>query len=171
MSKWIFRLASLAAAAVLGLAASSAHAIWTHAVSACVVDDDDVAEYAAGTTILVHRAGVTGNIVTRCNVVDVDFGPGSTSLQLVYVDPDGPATAYSVTARLRSIANTGASTTIATVSSNAGPASAAQQLRSVGFNHVFDFYNNAYIVEVIVTRFDTLRTPSASIVRIVGVIE
>jgi hypothetical protein len=72
-----------------------------------------------------------------------------------------------VEAKLMAVANvTGVVTTIATFTSNNFPSSPTSQMHSVTFSHTFNFYANAYYVQVRVRRTSTTSNPKLSLVRI-----
>jgi hypothetical protein len=144
---------------------------WTHAVNACAIDESDVEVANVSSNSLSHRSPRIGRLLARCNVetLPITFQPGEIlELELVYTDQDGPGTAYSVSATLLRITNSGAVSTVETVNSNTRPGSTSFQTLTVPFIHFFDFNSNAYYVEVRILRFDVVQTPAAAIVRIIG---
>jgi hypothetical protein len=149
--------------------ASASHqseGVWAHAVNACAIDEDDINEYMVGPGLNL-KAGIVGTITARCNVENLPVHGGE--LELVYLDPDGPGTAYQVIAKLRRLSNSGKVFTLATVDSNNANcpgASPAFQTCSKPFPADFNFYNSAYFVTVTVFRNDAAQTPVGAIVRI-----
>jgi hypothetical protein len=151
--------------------ASASHqsaGVWANAVTACAIDEADVSEYSVG-RFLAPKAGIVGSVTARCNVENLPVSSGN-ALQLIYRDPDGHGTAYRVVAKLQQLTNSGAVVTLATVDSNAGPASASFQSQTAGFGHDFNFIDNAYYVEVTVSRGKALQAPAAAIVRIIATV-
>ena len=145
---------------------------WAHAVNACAIDEANVGQYQVGVSFLSHEATATGPLIARCNVENLPIDPGDVlGLELVYRDQDGPGTAYSVSARLLATTNSGSVVQIAVVNSNTGPVSTSFQRSQIAtFSHDLNFANNAYYVEIIVSRNNTAQAPAAAIVRIVGLI-
>jgi hypothetical protein len=147
--------------------------IWANAVTGCAIDDADLSEYLVG-RFLSQKPGKIKAIVARCNVENLPLNPpgfgNPNVLELVYLDPDGPGTAYRVIARLQQLTNSGTVITLATVDSNTGPASPAfqSQHRLFPAGHDFNFINNAYYVEVTVFRSNAQLVPAAAIVRLLG---
>ena len=144
--------------------------VWAHAVNACAIDEADLSKYAFNLYKLSHKPGIVGKITARCNIENLPITPSgdAPAFLVTYLDPDGPGTAYRVLARLQQITNSGSAFTVATVDSNEFPASTSFQTQSAIFSHDFDFYNNAYYVEVIVQRTNNAQAPAAAIVRIAG---
>ena len=156
--------------------ASASHqsvGIWANTVNGCAIDEANVGQYEVG-KFLSHKAGIKTKIVARCNVENLPLTPPGfnnvNGLELVYRDPDGPGTAYSVVAKLKQLTNSGAVVTLATVDSNAGPASPSFQSRFELLSHDFDFDKNAYFVEVTVIRSNDQQVPAALIVRLKGIL-
>jgi hypothetical protein len=151
--------------------ASASHqseGIWAHAVNACAIDEDDISEYMVGPGLNL-KAGIVGTITARCNVENLPIiraSDNSNTLQLVYLDPDGPGTAYQVIAKLRRLSDSGKVFTLATVDSNTRVASPSFQSGLATFSHDFNFANNVYFVTVTVFQSDTPQVPVAAIVRI-----
>ena len=141
-------------------------------MNACAIDETNVGEYLVGLSFLSHRSPLTGTLTACCNVENLPVTPGGDvlGLQLVYRDQDGAGTAYSVSARLLAITNSGAVATLVVVNSNTGPASTSFQTMNTQFSHDFNSINNAYYVEVTVFRNNPAQAPAAAIVRIVGLI-
>jgi hypothetical protein len=159
--------------------ASASHqsaGIWANAVNACAIDEADLNEYTFSPNRLTHKPGVVGPIVVRCNVENLPLTPPGfgdvNGLELVYRDPDGPGTASRVVARLQQLTNSGTVVTLATVDSNTGPTSPAFQSLHTLFphGHDFNFINNAYYVEVVVSRSNAQLVPAAAIVRLIGIV-
>jgi len=168
----ITTLGPLTALAPPASASHQSAGIWSHAANACTVDEVDVAEYAVDLRALSHRPGVVGTVTARCNVENLPLvlGGDTPALELVYRDPDGPGTAYSVFARLRAVARNGSVLTIATASSNTAAASTSYRSVFQPFSHDFNFRNNAYYVEITVFRSNLSQAPAAALVRLVGIV-
>jgi hypothetical protein len=155
--------------------ASASHlsqGVWAQAVNTCAIDEADLRKYQFNIYKLSHRPEIVGKITARCNVENLPITPSgdATAFLVTYLDPDGPGKAYRVLVRLQQITNSGSAFTVATVDSNNFPASASFQTQSALISHDFEFYNNAYYVEVIVYRTNTAQAPAAAIVRIAGII-
>ncbi|HEY7042993.1 MAG TPA: hypothetical protein VH419_04925 [Nocardioidaceae bacterium] len=165
-------LGILAAAAGAGTSPSEAavadYTVWTSVPSACSPDEASTGRYDAHVSAFKHANGATGQLVTRCNVVNLpEFGLGdSQRLQAVYRDTDGVGTGQQVLVDLIQARPDGSTVILARLNSNSFSGSQASQTRSVGYTHNFDFEHNAYYVEVRVTRSSTSTTPAASTVRL-----
>jgi len=143
-----------AACAMLALAltASAQNSVSTHVPSACTVDEDSTAKYEFNGGELRFRGAETGIITVRCNVVNLrDDGqdPRWGVLEVVYRDPDG-AGANQVTATLKRVSNSGVTSTVpgALFVSNAFAGAAGVQMRQANFAHAFNFFSNAYFIEI-----------------------
>lgn len=160
------------AAAGPSSAVGSTATVWTHVPSTCTPDEASDGRYDVHVSSFKHRAGATGQIVTRCNVVDLpQFGSGEVPvLQVVYKDGDGTATGEQVLVDLIEARPDGSTSIMARFNSNAFSGSAATQRRFVELTRSFDFNQNGYYVDVRVTRSSTATTPSASTVRLTRVI-
>lgn len=145
-------------------ASNQSEGVWAHAVNACAMNEADLNEYAVGQFLTLQK-GIVGKLVAYCSVENLPI-LGGDELELIYRDPDGRRMGSRVIAKLQQLTNSGEVITLATVDSNAGPASPSFQARSKTFSHNFDFVNNAYYVEVIVSRSDVKLVPAAAIVRI-----
>jgi len=165
-----------ALAAIAGTVPSTAavgpYTVWTHVPSACAPDEASMGRYDAHVSAFKHAPGATGQIVTRCNVVDLpEFGIGGTPvLQASYRDSDGPGANEQVLVDLIQARPDGLTTILARLNSNNFGASAGTQTQRVPFNHAFDFERNAYYVEIRVTRGTTAPAPAASTVRLTSVV-
>lgn len=144
---------------VTALFATHSHAAngeWTTIASACALDEAATGRYVADGAAVYLASGVTGDIVLRCNVTDpADWfnfnNPLWSMMDVTFNDTDGQGIDKVVTAQLRRVHEaTGVSTTLVTFTSNVF--AAGQQLRSTVFNHVFDFYNYAYYVQITLRR-------------------
>jgi hypothetical protein len=141
--------------------------VWAHAVNACAIDEADLREYRFDPNSMLHRAGVIGTIVARCNVENLPIVPGNQyRLELIYRDPDGMGNQYRVVARLIRIDNAGAVAQLALVNSNIAAGGMAFQSLQAPFATDFNFIENAYYVEVSVFRDNVEQVPAAAIVRI-----
>lgn len=146
-------------------ASHESEGIWANAVAGCAIDEADVNEYSVS-RFLAPKAGIAGSVTARCNVENLPLNSGNT-LELIYRDPDGSGKANKVIAKLQQLTNSGAVVTLATVDSNTGSASISFQSLTAGFGHHFNFNDNAYYVEVTVTRKSGIQAPAAAIVRII----
>ena len=140
---------ALLAAALPALAQNS---VSTHVASTCTLDEDSVTKYEFNNGELRFRGTETGVITARCNVVNpLDNGqdPSWGVLETVYRDPDG-AGVNLVTVTLRRVSNAGVTATVpgATFSSNLFGGAAGVQMRGVNFAHGFNFFSNAYYLEI-----------------------
>jgi hypothetical protein len=167
---------ALAVVAGIGVGPSSAvgstATVWTHVPSACTPDEASAGRYDVHVSSFKHAAGATGQIVTRCNVVDLpEFGSGDFPvLDVVYKDGDGTATGEQVLVDLIEARPDGSTSIMARFNSNTFSGSAATQRRFIDFTRAFNFNQNGYYVEVRVSRSSTATAPSASTVRLTRVI-
>ncbi|MGA8210341.1 MAG: hypothetical protein WB441_05695 [Nocardioidaceae bacterium] len=163
--------------AVAGLAAipaspsaavGSSATVWTHVPSACSPDEASFGRYNSHVASFKHARRARGQIVTRCNVVNLpEFGRGRIPvLEVLYRDRDGRWTREGVRVDLVQARPNGSTTIVARFNSNNYPGRAYTQRRRVAFNHAFDFNRNAYYVDVRVTRSSTSAAPEASTVRL-----
>lgn len=167
-----------ALAVVAGVAAEPSSAVggsatvWTHVPSTCTPDEASTGRYDVHVSSFKHATGATGQIVTRCNVVDLpEFGVGEFPvLEVVYKDSDGIATGQQVLVDLIEARPDGSTSIMARFNSNAFPGSAATQRHFIAFTRSFNFHQNAYYVDVRVTRTSTATAPSASTVRLTKVV-
>jgi hypothetical protein len=164
-------------AVAIGLIGQSAGAqgsvtVWTHAASACSPDEASFGRFDAHVSSFKHAPAATGQIVTRCNIVDLpQFGIGEIQvLDVVYRDQDGPGTAQRVRAELIRSNNAGVTSVIRTFDSNAFAGSSATQRRFVSYSHTFNFEANAYFVQVRVDRATTNITPLIATVRLTKIV-
>jgi hypothetical protein len=140
----------------LALPAAAQNTVSTHVASTCTVDEDSTAKYEFTGGELRFRGAETGAITVRCNVVDQrDDGqdPRWGVLEVVYRDPDG-AGANQVTATLKRVGNTGVTSTVAGAlfNSNSFAGAAGVQMRQANFAHAFNFFSNAYYIEIKLAR-------------------
>ena len=146
------------AGALLGFTfpAAAQNSISTHVASTCTVDEDSTAIHQFTGGELGFRAGSTGAITARCNVVnprDDGQNPQWGVLEVVYRDPDG-AGANQVVATLKRVSNSGVTTTVPGVifNSNNFAGAIGVQMRSVNFVHGFNFLSYAYYIELRIVR-------------------
>lgn len=167
---------ALAVVAGVGAGPSSAvggsATVWTHVPSTCTPDEASTGRYDVHVSSFKHATGATGQIVTRCNVVDLpEFGVGEFPvLEVVYKDSDGIATGQQVLVDLIEARPDGSTSIMARFNSNAFTGSAAAQRHFIAFTRTFNFHQNAYYVDVRVTRSSTATAPSASTVRLTKVV-
>jgi hypothetical protein len=139
---------------------SSAHAAdgeWTTVAAACVPDEDSVGLYQFEQARFEFSGASTGQIVARCNITDpadlLGDNPSWGLMDVTYNDPDGFFNSSRVRVQLRRVhETTGASTTIATFDSNLF--GIGQQLKTLNFNHAFNFVDYAYYLTIILDRTD-----------------
>lgn len=174
--KGLLTLGAISLLTLLASGEAQAQSIWTHAASACAVDETSAAKYAVGTTGAFYFAsGQTGTIVARCNVTnprDDGDDPLWNYLEVAYRDPDGAAAGSQVIASLyRLNPTTGGWTRLVTFDSNAFAATgynvAGTAFPNGFFDSDFDFDAYAYLVEIQVRRSDTANNPLISTVRLV----
>ena len=164
----------LAAVSVLS-AIPSAEAraeIWTHAASACAVDETSAAKYEVNAARFMVKGGamLPATVVARCNVTqarDSGVAPYWNWLEVTYRDPDGTHTGNQVKALLYRVSNaTGGIVLLATFDSNALPAT-GDNTDGVLFGGIIDFFRYAYFVEIQVKRTDDANGPTISNIRLV----
>ena len=173
---WLIPPIAIGAVAV-GLVGQSAGAqgpvtVWTHVASACSPDEASFGRFDSHVSSFKHAPGATGQIVTRCNIVDLpQFGIGEIPvLDVVYRDQDGSGTAQRVRAELIRSNNAGTTSVIKTFDSNAFAGSPATQRRFVSYSHAFNFDTNAYFVQIRVDRTTTSVTPLIATVRLTKIV-
>jgi hypothetical protein len=179
-SKWtIAAAASACAVAVVAGAASgpssavgSSSTVWTHVPSTCTPDEASTGRYDVHVSAFKHASGATGQIVTRCNVVDLpQFGTGDVpALEVLYKDADGAGTGAQVVVDLIEARPDGLTSIMAHFNSNAFPGSTATQRRHITYTRLFNFNQSAYYVEIRVTRSSTATAPAASTVRLTQIV-
>jgi hypothetical protein len=126
---------------------------WTTAASACMPDEAAIASYTNDSAASSIAAGITGDIVVRCNVSSpTDLGtPNWNKMDVTFNDPDGPGTDKAVLVSLRRVhEDTGVSSTITTANSNTRPA--GQQKLTHDVMHAFDFEHYAYYLQITIRR-------------------
>jgi hypothetical protein len=143
----LFVLTVLATAPLTALAQSRP---WTSVGSAGTVDEADpgIVVFNQGIASLSGGAAVGASLDIRYNVVAVDGVFGGDGLALRARFRDAGATERVILRLKRYSFVNGVTQTLLTLDSNATPASAAFQTRSVGACGLgLDFLNNAYFVE------------------------
>jgi hypothetical protein len=137
---------------------------WTHAASACVVDEDSVGKFEfanadfkfRGTNLSTVATG-TGALIpitARCNVVNPfdERNPDWNRLVVGYQDSNGTNAQNGAIVRLKRISRpSGAVFVEATFSSNDQSATNRTE-RSIPVNHEWDFLRNEYFVQIELTR-------------------
>lgn len=159
--KYQYKLMTMLAGGLL-LASTGVRAqTWSSAASVCQPGSDSVGLYSFSSATFQFGGSNTGQIRTRCAVVNpLDTGdPKWTTLSMGYVDPDGTGIDYQVDAQLARVnKQTGAAAIIKTLDSSSfsstGPA-----IHSITFTHTFDFSNYAYYISLTLTRGDTAQNP------------
>jgi len=178
-SRWTIAAAAsacalAAVAAVAGVASGPSSAVgststvWTHVPSTCTPDEASTGRYDVHVSAFKHASGATGQIVTRCNVVDLpQFGTGDVpALEVLYKDAGSGA---QVTVDLIEARSDGLTSVMAHFNSNLFPASTATQRHHITYSRSFNFGQSAYYVEIRVTRSSTATAPAASTVRLTQV--
>lgn len=148
-----------------------AQAVWTHAASACAVDEDSAAKYEVSAARFRFKGANTGEITARCNVINPLDNGGNPDwqwhyLEVVYADPDGRDAGSQVTAVLYKVHSNGGVSEVATFNSNDFDINNNLEPKGVSFNHAFDFHKYAYFVQLKVKRGSSSATPSVSAVRL-----
>ena len=95
----------------------------------------------------------------------IDVDPDWGLMEVTYDDPDGFFSESQVVATLRRVDKfTGDSFLLATFDSNTQ--APGQQVKTISFNHNFNFANNGYYVGISVKRTNTSRVPRIQRVRL-----
>lgn len=125
-----------------------------------------------------HKDPATGLIQVFCPVFNTTgqeiFSSDSENtwndLIVTYKDPDGTGEAYRVTAALRFVDTSGRVETVATVDSNQQPnaPSTDTTMQTRIQNHMFDFVNRHYYLQVGIERQDTQAAPDVAGFNICG---
>lgn len=153
--EYFLALVALCFLSLAGPSAQAADGEWTTVASACVPDETSIGIYQFEQARFEFAGANTGQIVARCNITDpADLFGGNpiwNRMDVTYNDPDGYFNNSRVRVQLRRVhETTGMSTTLVTFDSNLfGP---GQQLETLSFNHVFNFYDYAYYLTIIVDR-------------------
>ena len=137
------------------------------AVCVLAPDEASTGRYDSHVSAFKHTPAATGQVVTRCNVVQLpDFTGGlDQRLEVTYRDPDGLGTRSQVQADLIQARPDGSTLILAHFDSNRFT-NTATATHTFGYHHAFDFSRNAYYVDVRVTRSTTSLAPSVSTVRL-----
>jgi hypothetical protein len=140
----------LTAALVTPAGALAQNAPWTSAGSAGTVDEADtgIVVFNQGIATLSAAAAVGATLDIRYNVVAVDGVFGGDGIALTARFRDAGASERVILRLKRYSLVNGVTQTVLTLDSNAYPAAASFQTRSVGACDVgLDFFNNVYFVE------------------------
>lgn len=156
--------------------------VWTGIGSTFVPDEVSAKRYDAIDAQFRHKGSNINFVIGRCNVTNpMDDGsnpdPELFLLEVVYMAPPGvyffgrpplQLDKYTVRVKLVQVSNVsgGLTSVVATFASEGFPKDANFQTQSVSFVHTFDFYSNAYFVEISIFRKDTLGSPAVAIVRL-----
>ena len=166
-----FRLiASAAAMAGLMFTPQLRAGEWVAVATTCAPDESSTGKFQADFGRFQFLGNNTGSIDARCNVTNpqdslTSPNPGWGLLEISYDDPDGALANSQVAVTLRRVDKfTGNSFLLATFDSNTQPA--GQQVRTIGFNHAFNFVNNGYYVGISVKRSTTSVMPRIQRVRL-----
>src|SRR5262245_3156727 len=121
---------------------------WVTVATACTPDETSAGRFQADFARFQFLGNNSGSIDARCNVTnpqDSGGNPGWGLMEVSYDDPDGTLSVSQVSVTLRRVDKfTGNSFLLATFDSNTQ--AAGQQVKTVAFNHAFNFVNNAYYV-------------------------
>lgn len=155
-------------------AAANAWALspWTCVGSAGTVDEADITKVSlsGGLAQILPTAPASTSVTLRYNVTatsDLDNGGVNKVLDIRFRD-NGPTARVVATLKQYDI-TTGATNTILTMDSNTMPASAGFQIATAQDGCVgsrFDFVDNAYFVEVVLSRTATTGTPAIAVMMV-----
>ena len=165
-----FRLIASAAMAGLMFTPQLRAGEWVAVATTCAPDETSAGKFEADFGRFQFRGNNTGSVDARCNVTNpqdslTSPNPGWGSLEISYDDPDGSLNDSQVSVTLRRVDKfTGNSFLLATFDSNSQ--AAGQQVRTIGFNHTFNFVNNGYYVGISVRRSTTSVMPRIQRVRL-----
>lgn len=141
---------------------------WQCVGSSCMVDEGSLTKYNNHLNYFGFKYGTTGWITSRCTVLSPlpTSSPNWDGLIVDYIDADGMGGASQVKVYLRRYARaTGLTYTIAVFDSNTSPITT----RTEGlqkFQHIFDFLNNEYYVELTAYRANSSTYPRIHAVRV-----
>jgi hypothetical protein len=147
---------------------------WTAVGTTGTVDEEDlsIVDMVGTATVQVKStAPLPSTVDIRYNIVAVEgvFSPSEgISMQVRFRDN---GTGGRVVARLRQISfSTGAITTLLVLDSDTFPASNGFQTRSVSTcgGNVFNFLNNAYYIDLTITKFNTTGAPALQLLQVGG---
>lgn len=141
---------------------------WVAVATACTPDESAAGKFQADFGRFQFLGNNTGTIDARCNVTNPQDSGGTPAwglLEITYDDPDGSGSESQVSVTLRRVDKfTGDSFLLASFDSNGqGP---GQQVRTIAFNHNWNFVNNGYYVGFSVKRSNTSRVPRIQRVRL-----
>ena len=162
----------IAALAFAGMFSTAQAGEWTCVGSAFALDESSLASAANGIAVatsgrLQFLGNTFGTIEARCNItnpLDASPNPGWGHLEITHNDPDGMANAVGMVIQLMEVNKfTGIAVPFLTYdSSNFNSAI----LRTVAFNHAWNFVNFAYYVNVTITRPNNNTIPWLARVRL-----
>ena len=139
--------------------------LWTSVGSTATLSRPDLDKVVFSGPSISFATGVAGQIVARYNVVATDgllSEPNSRpgiGLTVLYGD-QGAGSSFTATLIRTSIINEGASATVVSFNSDNFPQRTGIQLNHVGAcRHRFNFDDNAYHIEVVMTRAVGAPTP------------
>ncbi len=145
---------------------------WTSVGSAGTVDEADATEvhFSGGIASIKPSAPASSSVTLRYNITstkDLEDSGVNKSLSVRFRD-NGPDARVQLFLKSYNI-NTGAGTTVLSFDSNTTASSSSYRMQTVGdgcWKPSFDFHNNAYYIEAILTRTSTLGRPALSIMRV-----
>ncbi|AZZ89850.1 hypothetical protein EUZ85_03645 [Hahella sp. KA22] len=145
---------------------------WTAVGSTGVVDEADAAEvnFSSGVAQISGAAPASSSVTLRYNVTAIaDLDNGGVNKRLSARFRDNGSDARVVLSLRQYNYNSGLTTTLLTLDSNTRPANAAYQTHSVSdgcWTTSFDFSQNAYFIEAVLTRTSTAGSPGLAILRV-----
>jgi len=173
--------ASSAVSDIPGYTEWDAPSPWTTVASSCAVDESAVNKYAFNYADFYYLGSAVSSpnrktgynpISVRCNVdnpLDNDVRPKWDTLIIGYNDPDLEKKDASVVARLVQVKRaTGLTSVVATFDSNTSSLTGRRE-GFVKFTSILDFHNNAYFVQLNLTRANAnVATPTVYSARLVS---
>ena len=162
----------IAVLAFAGVFSTAQAGEWTCVGSAFTLDESSLGSAANGPTPatsarLQFLGNNVGTIEARCNITnpnDAGSNPGWGHLEMTLNDPDGMANPFGVVIELREVSKFTGNTVAFVIydSSNF----AQMILRNFAFNHAWNFVNNAYYVNITITRPNANMSPWLARVRL-----
>jgi hypothetical protein len=144
---------------------------WTTVGAAGTVDEDDRGIVLLGSPIpgaVTMPAAAIGVLNIRYNVVAVDGVFGGSIIFSASFQDNGPNARVIVRLKQQGL-NTGITTTLLTLDSNAFPASSRFQVQSAGpdcSGAALNFFENAYFMDVEITKTKPAGTPVLGMIRL-----
>jgi hypothetical protein len=127
---------------------------WSAAGTACVPNGPTVGKYTSvGAAGVRHAGNNVGSLVFTCSMDRFNSGTTTWVLRLAYRDSTGAAGTASVIARIYHMDKEGFTPVLlATANSNSSSSTGKVIVSSGDFNHTFDFEQNVYFVQVMLSR-------------------